>query len=196
MFSRTWSTLCVHDDFAECYRPGRGWQPLPGRWHCWEWHGGSFAGFWDRRFHSPYRLKTYHLNPHHPKPPPGLPLLRCIPSPGGLGVRTTKIMTAGRMIGVGTRGLVFQNLFQGELVARDGGFEERVQRIDSAMMQAWQALREKAKPQSWMSRLPTPPSIADWTVDRYLRIDLDGGQFKVQSPRDSSRANVPVSTSV
>ena len=47
---------------------------------------------------------------------------------------------------------------------------------------AWQSLRDNTKSNSWIANLPTPPSLADATVDRYLKIDLDGGQFKVLSP--------------
>lgn len=86
------------------------------------------------------------------------------------------------------RGLGYPNFIHAELVAKDTLLEKKVQRFDAWLINAWQSLQEQAADYPWLSGLPAPPSAGDLLVDRYLRIQLDGGQFKLQSPAiDSSR---------
>ncbi|TWU31570.1 hypothetical protein Poly41_61270 [Novipirellula artificiosorum] len=64
------------------------------------------------------------------------------------------------------------------IAAHDPAFEQQCQNLDSAVMRVWPKLRKQ------FSGLPVlPPSIADFLVDRYLRVDLDGGLAMVQSAK-------------
>ncbi len=64
-----------------------------------------------------------------------------------------------------------------EITARDTEFERRLLAWDTQIIAGWTALRKS------IPTLPKllPPSLADSLTDRYLRIDLDGGQFAAQS---------------
>ncbi|MGI9471346.1 MAG: COG1470 family protein [Rubripirellula sp.] len=58
---------------------------------------------------------------------------------------------------------------------------EQFQRLDTTLIRWWQKLRRR------YPDLPLlPPSISDAVVDRYLRVQLDGGQAKIQSPSVST----------
>ena len=86
------------------------------------------------------------------------------------------------------RGIGFPNFVRSDLVAKDPQLEKRVQRADAWLINTWQSLQEQSTNYPWLSRLPAPPSVGDLMVDRYLRIKLDGGQFKLESPTvDASR---------
>ncbi|TWU58844.1 hypothetical protein Poly51_16240 [Rubripirellula tenax] len=64
-----------------------------------------------------------------------------------------------------------------QIVPRDEDFGQRMRQIDTELVRMWSSLRPR------FPSLPAlPPSISDMTVDRYLRIDLDGGQLMAQSP--------------
>lgn len=64
-----------------------------------------------------------------------------------------------------------------EITAHDPDFEDQVRRLDVRLLQAWTQFRET------IDILPSvPPPILDAMVDRYLRIQLDGGQAQVSSP--------------
>ncbi|KAA1261895.1 hypothetical protein LF1_44560 [Rubripirellula obstinata] len=80
------------------------------------------------------------------------------------------------------RGIGYPNFVHSELVAKDPLFEKKIQRLDAWLINTWQTLQEQADNYPWLSRIPTPPSVGDLAVDRYLRVELDGGQFKLQSP--------------
>ncbi|TWT54031.1 hypothetical protein Pla22_16660 [Rubripirellula amarantea] len=92
-----------------------------------------------------------------------------------------------------------------ELKSHDEEFDAKMLRIDRSTMKSWKSLRESIKPLSEIDRvlvppqplllstgliamkaarfLPTlPPSLVDALSDQYFRVQLDGGQFKVQSP--------------
>jgi hypothetical protein len=79
-------------------------------------------------------------------------------------------------------GIGFPKFVRGELVAKDPKFEQQVQRIDSWVMSHWQSLHDQSSDYPWLAGLPTPPSVSDFVVDRFLRVEMDGGQFKLQSP--------------
>ncbi|MGB7324576.1 MAG: hypothetical protein WBD31_06875 [Rubripirellula sp.] len=71
----------------------------------------------------------------------------------------------------------YPSYVQYEIVARDPEFERSMLKIDSSTLRPWLKLR------SQFPSLPAlPPSIADMTVDRFVKIELDGGQFTAQSP--------------
>lgn len=64
-----------------------------------------------------------------------------------------------------------------EIRARDLDFERLLLHWDTEVVRLWNPLR------NWVPSLPLlPPSIADALTDRYLHIELDGGQFGAQSP--------------
>ena len=64
-----------------------------------------------------------------------------------------------------------------QIVAHDEVTEQHLRAIDTAAIRYWPRLR------SLVPILPTlPPSMADVLVDRFLRIQLDGGLVMVQSP--------------
>ena len=79
-------------------------------------------------------------------------------------------------------GIGYPKFVRGELVAKDTDLEQQVQKIDAWLIQRWQDLQDRSLTYPWLSRLPPPPSVGDLTVDRYLRVELDGGQYKLQSP--------------
>lgn len=58
---------------------------------------------------------------------------------------------------------------------RDPEFEKQMLRIDASLVASWQ----RWKPT--FPSLPLPPSVSDAVVDRFLKVNLDGGQFKAQS---------------
>ena len=64
-----------------------------------------------------------------------------------------------------------------QVVANDEAWLKRAQAADMMVLNSWPKVR-KAIPK--LSGLP--PSIADWTVDRYFRAELNGGSVMVQSP--------------
>ncbi len=66
------------------------------------------------------------------------------------------------------------------IAARDPALEKQMLGIDASLVKQWQAWKPTF---AW---LPLPPSVTDAATDRYLRIDLDGGQFKAQSPTSSA----------
>jgi len=68
-----------------------------------------------------------------------------------------------------------------EIQARDADFEQVLVNWDAELVRLWTPLR------NWIPSLPLlPPSIADALTDRYLHIELDGGQFAAQSPPQSA----------
>ncbi len=75
-------------------------------------------------------------------------------------------------------GIGFPKYVDWAIVARDPSFEKSVQELDTTVIRWW----DKYLKPRFSSLPPLPPSIADALVDRYLRIQLDGGQFKAQSP--------------
>lgn len=64
-----------------------------------------------------------------------------------------------------------------QVVANDEAWLKKAQAADMMVLNAWPKVR-KAIPN--LSGLP--PSVADWTVDRYFRAELNGGSVMVQSP--------------
>lgn len=60
--------------------------------------------------------------------------------------------------------------------AKDAEFERSLIRLDTSLIHCWNHIRQVCP------SVPLPPSITDLLVDRYLRIDLDGGQAKYESP--------------
>jgi hypothetical protein len=64
-----------------------------------------------------------------------------------------------------------------EIQPHDGELESRARRIDASALKAWKLLR-----QSYPGLPVLPPSVADAVVDRYLHIQLDGGQARLESP--------------
>jgi hypothetical protein len=103
------------------------------------------------------------------------------------------------------RAIGYPNYVSGEITARDPKLEQTLLRWDTAVTRHWPAVRALLTgdpirgPHPWdrhLSWLPgwlparaaaenlpvLMPSIADNLVDRYLRVELDGGQFAVQSP--------------
>ncbi len=54
--------------------------------------------------------------------------------------------------------------------------EQRLKRLDTSLIQLWNRLK------TTYPSLPLPPSVTDLMVDHYLRVDLDGGQAKYESP--------------
>ena len=86
------------------------------------------------------------------------------------------------------RGIGYPNFVDSELVAKDPKLEKKFQRVDAWLINTWQSLQAQSTNYPWLSDLPAPPAVSDLMVDRYLRIKLDGGQFKLQSPAvESSR---------
>lgn len=74
-------------------------------------------------------------------------------------------------------GIGYPKYVQVTLAARNSELEQQLQKLDAGLVGLWGGLRQHA------TGLPLlPPSLTDAIVDRYLRIDLDGGQFKAQSP--------------
>lgn len=85
-------------------------------------------------------------------------------------------------------GIGYPKFVQSALVAKDPGLEKKVQRVDAWLINAWQSLQDQRADYPWLADLPAPPSVGDLAVDRFLRVQLDGGQFKLQSPAvDSAR---------
>ena len=74
------------------------------------------------------------------------------------------------------RGVGYPRYVNMTIAARDPELEKQFQALDTAAIRAWRSLKES------YPKLPLPPSMTDIMVDRFLRIDLDGGQFKIQSP--------------
>ena len=62
--------------------------------------------------------------------------------------------------------------------AKDTSLERELIQLDTALIKLWERLNDLAPSVS----LPLPPSIADLIIDRYLRVDLDGGQALYESP--------------
>ena len=58
----------------------------------------------------------------------------------------------------------------------DASLERKFRAIDTGIVRLWNESKKV------LPGLPLPPSTADAMVDRYLRIELDGGQVKLQSP--------------
>lgn len=104
-----------------------------------------------------------------------------------------------RYVGVG-----FPRYVLSELRPTDSKLEDRLQVVDSLVIRSWQSLRNMVGryptiqdlPALPINRpagrliaaaklaplIPTPPSVTDLLSNRYLHIDLDGGQFKCESP--------------
>jgi hypothetical protein len=99
------------------------------------------------------------------------------------------------------RGIGYPSYVRGEIAARDPDLEKTLVGWDTQIARLWKLTRTQLQSagDSLDRRLPTlpatvqlrtattmlpslMPSIADMLVDRYLRIDLDGGQFAAQSP--------------
>ncbi len=75
------------------------------------------------------------------------------------------------------RDVGYPNYVISEITARDPDREKSLVSLDTQILRWWTLLRRS------MPTLPQlPPSIADSLTDRYLRIELDGGQFAAQSP--------------
>ncbi len=63
------------------------------------------------------------------------------------------------------------------ITARDPDQERQFLALDTGVVRFWPRLRK-----SYPSLPVLPPSVTDAIVDRYLRVELDGGQVKLQSP--------------
>ena len=64
------------------------------------------------------------------------------------------------------------------IVAHDADVEDRIRKLDIELVRIHRWLSDR-----WPSlQLPLPPALSDLFIDRYLRIDLDGGLAIVQSP--------------
>ncbi len=75
------------------------------------------------------------------------------------------------------RDVGFPRYVESEITARDPDFETRMLSLDTMAVRWWKEIHRS------VPALPAlPPSIADALVDRYLRIELDGGQFEARSP--------------
>ena len=64
------------------------------------------------------------------------------------------------------------------IAAKDPDLEKQLLKIDTALVRGWAAVR-----QQFPSLPALPPAVTDSMIDRYLRVDLDGGQVKVQTTR-------------
>jgi hypothetical protein len=65
-----------------------------------------------------------------------------------------------------------------EISAHDPEFEKQVRQLDTGVLDVWTKVRNT------VDILPSvPPPILDAMVDRYLRIQLDGGQARLTSPQ-------------
>lgn len=99
------------------------------------------------------------------------------------------------------KGIGYPNYVRGEIEARDPELEKTMIAWDTQVARQWAefrdstraffksmdqqfpSLRETGLLRSASNRLPSlMPSIADTFIDRYLRVELDGGQFAMQSP--------------
>jgi len=99
------------------------------------------------------------------------------------------------------KGIGFPNYVRGEIEARDLELEQTMASWDTQITRGWSRFRDSTREtlesidqqlptlratgilQNVSDRLPNLlPSIADALVDRYLRVELDGGQFRTQSP--------------
>ncbi|QDT01787.1 hypothetical protein K227x_01550 [Rubripirellula lacrimiformis] len=76
-----------------------------------------------------------------------------------------------RAVGVG-----YPKYVRYSIAARDAEFEKRMLQIDTEMVRLWRDLRPLIS-----GIPPLPPSLSDATVNRYLKIELDGGQLQAQS---------------
>ncbi len=74
-------------------------------------------------------------------------------------------------------GIGFPKYIKIGIVSHDQAAEAKTLAMDTTMIKIWPKLRETFP---FLSNLP--PSISDLFVDRFLAIDMDGGQAKVQSP--------------
>lgn len=64
-----------------------------------------------------------------------------------------------------------------EIAPHDPQLQRQLRAVDAGVLRFWPSLRER------VSSLPElPPSVADLMTDRYLRVELDGGQAVAQSP--------------
>lgn len=79
-------------------------------------------------------------------------------------------------------GVGFPKYVEAGIVAKDPEQTEKWRQLDSALVRGYrqtnQWLTDFAGP-DW--RLPLPPSVVDWAVDHYYRVELDGGQFQVRT---------------
>ncbi len=75
------------------------------------------------------------------------------------------------------KGIRYPNYVKIKIVSHDADLESRVQSLDTAMVKAWPQFREM-----FPSLGSLPPSIADSILDRFLLVQLNGGNAAVQSP--------------
>ncbi len=63
-----------------------------------------------------------------------------------------------------------------EIVAHDATSEHQLRALDTKLLEAWDSIKWPGISQ-WI-----PPSVADLAIDRYVRIQLDGGAALIQGP--------------
>lgn len=73
-------------------------------------------------------------------------------------------------------GVGYPKYVQIGIVAKDLELERQLILLDTALIQLWKQIR------AVYPKVSLPESITDRLIDRYLRIDLDGGQAKYESP--------------
>lgn len=74
------------------------------------------------------------------------------------------------------RGIGYPMYVNVGIAPRDPELEQQLRALDTEVLHLWTRLRRS------VPGIPLPPSIADAIVNRYLRVDLDGGQVKLESP--------------
>ncbi len=66
--------------------------------------------------------------------------------------------------------------------AHDPELERQFRKMDAAMIRVWPWLRKNAMLRQYVQLPPLPPSPTDAVIDRFLKVTLDGGQMKLESP--------------
>ncbi|MFK8115344.1 MAG: hypothetical protein AB8B91_24315, partial [Rubripirellula sp.] len=82
-------------------------------------------------------------------------------------------------------GTGYPSYIEGKIVPRDLAFSQSIRKLDLAAIAAWTRLRPSLNSvldRQGIELPPFPPSISDMVVDRYFRVQLDGGQFSIESP--------------
>ena len=65
---------------------------------------------------------------------------------------------------------------------KEPAIAQHLTRLDANLIELWKVCKRR------YPKTPMPPSIADLLVDRYLRIDLDGGQAMYESPAAQAKS--------